>query len=484
MRSAQVAALLTALSFLSVLALALSMIRISKMVSLKSIGGILGSTILTHRLSCSQSNTVNCKPLHMSTATVDHAAQASINNPLLVKHSTPLFSELKAEHILPAVEFDLDKLKQDFNDLESVFREPQHGEAWGKRRIEYDYETVIESMEKIQAPLSYSWGAVGHLMGVKNSEELRKAHDALQPRVIEINQQIGQSQLLYHALNALKRQYVWSSLDETQHRIVDSALRSMQASGVGITDPVIKAQFNKLQLEQAELSTKFSNNVLDSTKLFKLRLTEKEDVDGLPLSSKALAAQQAIASGDTGATAEEGPWVFTLDMPSYLPCMQHLRKRDLREQLYRAFVTRASTLEHDNAPIIRRILQIKLDLARMLGYKCFAEKSLSKKMASSVDSVMALNEMLRERAMPAAVRELQQLEQFASQSRGGLQLQAEVKEGAEVKVEDSSLALWDVPFWSERLREQQYQFQEEELRPYFALPNVLDGLFSLATRCA
>jgi oligopeptidase A len=468
MRSAQVAAVLAALSFLSVLALALSMIHISKMVSLKSIGGIVGSTILTHRL-CSQSN-VNCKPLHMSTATVDTAAQAGISNPLLVKRSTPLFSELKAEHILPAVEFDLDKLKQDFNDLESIFREPQHGEAWGKRRVEYDYETVIESMEKIQAPLSYSWGAVGHLMGVKNSEELRKAHDALQPRVIEINQQIGQSQLLYHALNALKRQYVWSSLDETQHRIVDSALRSMQASGVGIEDPVIKAQFNKLQLEQAELSTKFSNNVLDSTKLFKLRLTEKEDVDGLPLSSKALAAQQAIASGDTGATADEGPWVFTLDMPSYLPCMQHLRKRDLREQLYRAYVTRASTLEHDNAPIIRRILQIKLDLARMLGYNCFAEKSLSKKMASSVDSVMALNEMLRERAMPAAMEELQQLEQFA-QSRSG-----------KVEVKDYSLALWDVPFWSERLREQQYQYQEEELRPYFALPNVLDGLFSLATR--
>lgn len=471
------AAVLTALSFLSVIALALSMIHISKMVSLKSLGGIVGSTILTHRL-CSQSNNVNCKPLHMSTATVDHAAQAGLSNPLLVKHSTPLFGELKAEHILPAVEFDLDKLKQDFTDLESIFREPQHGEAWGKRRVEYDYETVIESMEKIQAPLSYSWGAVGHLMGVKNSEELRKAHDALQPRVIEINQQIGQSQLLYHALNALKRQYVWSSLDETQHRIVDSALRSMQASGVGITDPATKAQFNKLQLEQAELSTKFSNNVLDSTKLFKLRLTEKEDVDGLPLSSKALAAQQAIASGDAGATADEGPWVFTLDMPSYLPCMQHLRKRDLREQLYRAYVTRASTLEHDNAPIIRRILQIKLDLARMLGYNCFAEKSLSKKMASSVDSVMALNEMLRERAMPAAVRELQQLEQFAQQSSSSRSSSG----GGQVEVEES-LALWDVPFWSERLREQQYQYQEEELRPYFALPNVLDGLFSLATRC-
>jgi len=231
-----------------------------------------------------------------------------------------------------------------------------------------------------------------------------------------------------------------------------------------------KERFNVIQERLAQLSTKFSNNVLDSTKLFKLRLTEKEDVDGLPLSSKALAAQQAIASGDTGATADEGPWVFTLDIPSYLPCMQHLRKRDLREQLYRAYVTRASTLEHDNAPIIRRILQIKLDLARMLGYNCFAEKSLSKKMASSVDSVMALNEMLRERAMPAAMEELQQLEQFAQSSSG------------EVEVKDYSLALWDVPFWSERLREQQYQYQEEELRPYFALPNVLDGLFSLATR--
>jgi oligopeptidase A len=390
---------------------------------------------------------------------VRKVSSIAITNPLLNKNSLPLFKEITAVDILPAIQHDLSQLKTDFSNLECSLS----GKATDK--VEFNYPNVVESMEKMQAPLSYSWGVVGHLMGVQNSDDLRKAHDEIQPAVIEINQQIGQSQVMFRALSALRdTQVQWDGLDECQRRIVSSSIRGMEASGVGL-EPVQREQFNKLQLELAELSTKFSNNVLDSTKLFKLKVTDKEQIAGLPESARALAAQQAVGAGDTTATAENGPWLITMDMPSYLPAMQHLKSRALRETLYRAFVTRASSEAHDNAPIIKRILQIKTEMAHMLGYKSFAEKSLSTKMAPSVSAVMDLTAMLREKSLPAAQRDL-----------------AELKAFAKTQGFDEEIALWDIPFWSERLREKQYQFQEEELRVYFALPSVLDGMFGLAKR--
>lgn len=329
----------------------------------------------------------------------------------------------------------------------------------------YDYEGVVEKLEKMQAPLSYSWGVVGHLMGVKNSDELRKAHETMQPAIIDVYQQLGQSEVLFHAFNFLQQEHqVWAALDGTQQRIVEGALKQMKASGVDL-EPAKREQFNKLQLELAELSTKFSNNLLDSTKQFKLKLTNPADVEGLPASAKAMAAQNAKAQGDAQATPEAGPWVITLDIPSYLPVMQHLRNRDIREQVYRAYISRASSGDHDNAVLIRRILTLKTELAQLLGYQCFAEKSLNAKMADSVDGVMQLIEMLRAKSYPAAQRDLEEVRAFAK-AQGVTE----------------PLQLWDIPFWSERLREAQYQYSEEELRAYFPLPTVLEGLFQLAHR--
>jgi oligopeptidase A len=294
---------------------------------------------------------------------------------------------------------------------------------------------------------------------------LRKAHDEVMPAVIDINQAVGQSQPLFAALTALKkRQSVWSSFSESQKRIVDSAIKQMESSGVGL-ESVAREKFNKLQLELAELQTKFSNNVLDSTKAFKLKIETAAEIDGLPDSVRGLAASNAVANGDAGATAESGPWVLTLDMPCYLPSMQHLKNRELREKLYRAYVTRSSSGEHDNAPLITRILQIKRELANMLGYNSHADKSLSTKMAPSVDSVRELTTMLQRQSIGAAQKELEDLKKFA------------LTEGF-----SDDIALWDIQFWSERLREKEYQFEEEKLRVYFPLDAVLKGLFDLATR--
>jgi len=340
------------------------------------------------------------------------------------------------------------------------------GDSWGTKRVEFDYEGVVESVERLGGDLGYSWGVVGHLMGVKNSDELRTAHDEIQPKIVEIYQKLGQSKPLFNALKALKaRQSIWRNLDEAQQRIITASIRQMESSGVGL-EASDKEAFNKLQLEAAELSTKFSNNVLDSTKAFKLVLTRKEEIDGLTESARALAAQTSLRNDPTcGATAENGPWTLTLDMPSYLPAMQHMKDRTVREQLYRAYVTRASNGDKDNAPIIQRILQLKSETSKLLGFSSFAERSLSAKMAPNANAVLELIEMLREKSMPAAKRELAELQTFAKSC--GL---------------ESELQLWDIAFYSERLREAQYEFEEETLRPYFALPNVLDGLFSLCNR--
>lgn len=302
-------------------------------------------------------------------------------------------------------------------------------------------------------------------MGVKNSDELREAHEKMQGEVIKTRQAIGQSKPLFTALGALKkRQSIWSELDGPQRRIIDSMLRGMQNSGVGL-EGERKEQFNKLQLEAAELSTKFSNNVLDSTKQFSLKLTDKKDIEGVPHSALAGFAAKSVADGHEGATPEGGPWTITMDMPSYLACMKNMKSREIREKLYRAFITRASEGEYDNASNIRRILQIKKEMADILGYSCHAEKSLASKMASSVQEVNDLTDTLLAKAMPAAKLELEELKAFAKE-----------------KGFTEELALWDAPYWGERLREAKYEYSEEELKPYFALPAVLDGLFSLCNR--
>jgi oligopeptidase A len=222
-----------------------------------------------------------------------------------------------------------------------------------------------------------------------------------------------------------------------------------------------------MQQELAELGTRFSNNLLDATKAFHLTLTQPEDVEGLPLSLRQMAAQAAREAGETQATAEQGPWRITLDYPSFGPFMEHCRRRDLRQQLYRAFISRASRGEHDNTPLISRILQLRQEKAALLGYANYAELSLASKMAPDVAAVERLLEELRQASFDVAQQELEEIRAFARSHNAP---------------EADTLTHWDLAFWAERLREHRYAISDEELRPYFPLPNVLNGLFGLAQR--
>lgn len=367
-------------------------------------------------------------------------------NPLLIGKGLPPFDRIKAEQVVPAINQLLQELDEGVNKLEE--------------NVTPTWSGLVEPLTKLEEGLSWSWGIVGHLMGVKNSPELRSAYEQMQPEIIKFYNKLTQSKPLYEAFKGIKESTEWEKLEPAQKRIVESSIKDFELSGVGLTGEA-RDRFNQIQLELAELSTKFSNNVLDATKAFKLKLTDKKDVEGLPPSALGLMAQTAKAEGDEDATLENGPWVVTLDYPSYVPYLKYATNQELREKLYKAFVSRAADGDFDNRGNIDRILALRKEKANILGFANFAELSLAKKMATDVAAVQQLQEDLRGASYDAAMKEFEELKTFAGQE---------------------DLKHWDVSYWAEKQREAKFDFNEEELRPYFSLPKVLDGLFSLANR--
>ncbi|MBO3458147.1 M3 family metallopeptidase [Aetokthonos hydrillicola Thurmond2011] len=381
------------------------------------------------------------------------AATATISdNPLLKGSGLPPFADITPDEVIPAFNQLLAELDEELSKLEA--------------NVKPTWNDLVEPLNKLTERLGWSWGVVNHLMGVKNSTELREAYESVQPQVVQFLNKLGQSKPIYNAFKQIQASDRWSTLDNAQHRIVEAAIRDAELSGVGLEGEA-RDRFNVIQMELAELSTKFSNYVLDATKAFDLTLTTKEEIDGLPPSLLSLLAQAARAEGEENATPENGPWRVTLDAPSYGPFMQHSTRRDLREKLYKAFITRASSGELDNNPLIERILELRQELAELLGFKTYAELSLASKMAKSVQAVESLLEDLREASYGAAVKELEELTAFAASKKAP---------------EANDLRHWDITFWAERQREEKFAFTAEELRPYFPLPQVLDGLFGLVNR--
>jgi oligopeptidase A len=404
------------------------------------------------------------------------------DNPLLKCSGLPPFTEIKPEHVEPALNQLLEKLNEELTQLEADVKPTWSG--------------LVEPLERLTERLTWSWGIVSHLMGVKNSPELRQAYETSQPKIVQFSNRLSQSKPIYNAFKALREGDIWNTLESAQQRIVESSIRDAELAGIALEGEA-QSRFNAIQMEMAEISTKFSNHVLDATKAFSLTLVEPEEVAGLPPSWLSLAAQAARDAGggsryngaavattegtsatrclgnlrnalpEENATPENGPWRVTLDFPSYYPFMQHSKRRDLRETLYKAFVSRASEGELDNRPIIKRILELRQELAELLGYKNYAEVSLASKMAPNVEAVDKLLEELRLTCYDAAQKELEELKEFAA---------------AKNAPEANDLKNWDISFWSERQREEKFSFTQEELRPYFPLPQVLDGLFGLVKR--
>ncbi|CAB4268993.1 unnamed protein product [Prunus armeniaca] len=381
-----------------------------------------------------------------SSTSLDEALGA---NPLLQDFDFPPFDVVDAKHVRPGIRALLKKLEGDLEELE--------------RTVEPTWPKLVVPLEKIVDRLTVVWGLVNHLKSVKDSSELRSAIEEVQPEKVKFQLRLGQSKPIYNAFKAILESPDWQTLTEARKRIVESQIKEAVLSGVSLEDDK-RDNFNKIEQELKRLSHKFEENVLDATKNFEKLVTEKNEIEGLPATALGMAAQTALSKGHENAIAENGPWIITLDGPSFLSVMQHARNRSLREEIYRAYVTRASSGDLDNTAIIDSILKLRLEKAKLLNYNNYAEVSMATKMAT-VEKAEELLEKLRSASWNAAVQDMEDLKNFSKS-----------KDAPEA----DDLNHWDTSFWSERLRESKFDINEEELRPYFSLPKVMDGLFNLA----
>ena len=402
--------------------------------------------------------------LQMVSSTATTTTTATAENPLLVYDGLPKFGSIEPSNLTPAVEELLEQVQRDFNLLE---------EDLTKRNEEgtIDYDGVLPRVEKMQYPIGFVWGVAGHLNGVKNGDELREAYESNQPKVVQSMTQFSQSKPLYDALTAIEKQWKEdgegkdddvddgacpsSFLMQQKRRAVENSLLEMKLGGVGLAGEE-KERFNEIKQKLAKLSTTFSNNVLDDTKAFSFTVENIEKMDGVPQSAKALWAsshaeymktKNTEASNeseddtimDLDKAAKNGPWRITLDIPSYLPVMSHIRDRNLRETIYKAYIKRASEVnqEKNNIPLIYEILSLKQEMARLLGFDNYAELSLAKKMAPSVNAVTELTDLMAKKAIPAARKELEEITALARKQGG--------EEYSVDKLE--KLAPWDTTFW-------------------------------------
>ena len=406
-----------------------------------------------------------------STASTTAAVEA---NSFLQQDDLPKFSSIDTKDLTPAIEKLLSNLEQDFASLESKLNEAKN---------EVDFEDVLPRVERIQFGLGYAWGVAGHLNGVKNSDELREAYEVNQPKIVQAYTQFEQSKPLYDALSAIEKKWDGQSDDSftfsQRRRAVESSLRSMKHGGVGL-EGAEKERFNEIKMKLAQLSTTFSNNVLDETKAFSETVEDPSLLKGVPASAKAMWANShatflaAQGHEKKELDPENGPWRITLDGPSYIAALAHIPDRALREKVYMASIRRASEAneQKNNIPMIYEILQLKAEMAKMLGFRNYAELSLASKMAPSVESVAELSELIAAKALPAAEKELAEITAYARENGG--------EEFSEANI--PKLEPWDITYWSEKLKEAKFEITEEETRPYFALPAVLDGMFSLVER--
>lgn len=372
------------------------------------------------------------------------------SNSLLDHNGLPHFSKFKTEEVKPAIEYLTKKLEDDFKVLEEQMKE--------ENDFHKLYNLAIEEVDRIEYPLGFAWSIVNHLHSVKNNDELRKVYSEMQPVIIKTNNVISQSKVLYDSLVKLKNM---PELSEVQRRIVESSVHGMSLNGIGL-EGEDKERFNKLVVELSKQSTEFSNNVLDSTKEFELFITDKSGMINLPNSALELYSMMAKEKYPE-TTPENGPWKITLDAPSLGPFLQHHPSSELRKQVYLAYISRASRGTTNNIPVIDKILSLKKEKAQMLGYNSFAELSLSKKMAKDINEVRNLLEMINSKARSHAIKDKDDLREFVKTETGS-----------------DKLELWDMGFWSERMKEKELNFKEEELKRYFPLDSVLDGLFRIA----
>ncbi|MAN53207.1 MULTISPECIES: oligopeptidase A [unclassified Marinimicrobium] len=374
-------------------------------------------------------------------------------NPLLETHELPPFSAIKPEHVEPAIRQLIDENRAHRERLLDGLDQP----TW---------DNFVAPLEAEEDRLEQAWSPVSHLNAVVNSEALREAYNASVALLTEYNTEVSQDRRLYEAFQAIADSPEYDQLSQAQRQSIDYALRDFRLGGVALEGEA-KKRYGQIKKRLSELSTQFANNVLDATQAWYKHFTDPQDLAGLPDSALEQAAQAAKQKDLEG-------YVTTLDIPSFLAVMTYAEDRALRRETYTAFVTRASAegqkadgssaAEWDNTAIIDETLALRHELAQLLGFNNYAERSLATKMADSTEQVINFLTELAEKSKPLAEQDVQQLKAFAE------------KEGC------TDLQAWDLAYFSEKLRQADYALSQEELRPYFPAERVISGLFEVVKR--
>ncbi|MEB8431514.1 M3 family metallopeptidase [Cocleimonas sp. KMM 6892] len=371
-----------------------------------------------------------------------------MNSPLLDIKDLPEFSKIQAEQIEPA----LDELIKEARELTQTLLD---------ENTEYTWANLIEPLETVDNKLSRMWSPISHMNGVVNSPELRDAYNACLPKLSEYSTEMGQNKALFKAIEQIQTNADALGLDDAQRKSLEDSIKGFRLSGVDLESDK-KKRYGEISKELSTLTSKYSDNVLDASNAWTKLLTDKSALRGLPdtaIEQAAEAAKQRDAEG----------WMLTLEFPSYYAVMTYADDRELRAEMYRAYSTRASDQgdneAFDNSQNMEKILQLRQEKAQLLGFDSYANLSLDTKMAESPEQVLKFLSELAEKSLPFAKKEYEELKQFAEEEVGIADLQA-----------------WDVGYVSEKLKQQRYSISDEDLKPYFPVDNVLDGLFELVEK--
>ena len=370
------------------------------------------------------------------------------NNPLIGLEGLPPFSKIKPAHVVPALKAAIAECRAKIDEVLAS--------------KSYTWNDLVLPLEEADDKLSRLFSPVSHMNSVVNNDELREAYEQCLPLLSEYSTFVGQHQGLYDAYNALHNSDEFKTLTTAQQKTITNALRDFELSGIALK-PEQQKRYGEISARLSELASKFGNNVMDATLAWQKHITDESELAGLPESALALGA-------DTAKSKELEGWVFTLDFPSYLPIMTYADNRELREEFYTAFVTRASDQgpnagEFDNSAIMSEELALRHELAELLGFNSYADMSLATKMAETPEQVFSFLEDLAAKSKPQAEQELAELTAYAKDKHGV-----------------TELAAWDYAYYGEKLKQEKYAISDEVLRPYFPANKVLSGLFTTVNR--
>ncbi len=371
----------------------------------------------------------------------------TMENPILALKGLPPFSQIKPQHIKPAIEQLLSEARQQIQQLLD-------------KNSRYTWENLAQPLEDLDDQISRAWSPIAHMHSVVNSEALHEVYSDCLPLFSEYNTEVAQNPRLCEAFKQL--QAMGDQHNEAQRKIISNTLRDFRLSGIDLA-PEKRERYKLIVQALSQLSNEFSQNLLDATDGWSLKISDESRLAGLPESARNLAKQAAEQAGFDG-------WLIKLEFPYYFPVITYADDRALRREVYSAYVTRASDQgphagEWDNGPIMEQILSLRHEMAQLLGFDNYAEYSLATKMAADTDQVIGFLHDLAERSLPMAQKELKTVRDFAIQLDGSDHLEA-----------------WDISYYSEKLRQHQYAISQEDLKPYFPANRVTSGMFETVNR--